>query len=164
MTPTLDAHQKLLGPMLVERRVVPLLGAGANRCGRPPESAWTDGYLPDGRELSRYLAQRSEYPGEDVGDLLRVSQYIAVTLGPGALYEWLHEVFDRPADPNPLHHYLAALPAARRRRGIPPGHVIVTTTDADALERAFTAADEPFDVVTYIADGEDAGRFLHRRG
>jgi hypothetical protein len=164
MTPTFDAHQKLLGRMLVERRVVTLLGAGANRCGRPQDSTWTDGYLPDGRELARHLADCSGYPGEDDGDLLRVSQYIAVKMGAGALYEWLHEVFAQPAEPNPLHRYLAALPAERRRRGLPPGHVTVTTNYDDALERAFADADEPFDVVTYIADGDDAGRFLHRRG
>src|SRR4051812_40406733 len=150
--------------MLVEGQVVPLLGAGANRCGRPEGSAWTDGYLPDGRELAEYLVDKSGYPPDEPVDLLRVSQYVAVTLGPGALYDRLHEVFANPPAPNPLHRLLASLPAERRRRQLAPGHVIVTTNYDDALERAFEDAKEPYDVVTYIADGDDAGRFLHRRG
>jgi hypothetical protein len=37
----------------------------------------------------------------------------------------------------------------------------VTTNYDDLLERAFADAGEPFDAVTYIADGDDAGRFMH---
>jgi len=38
----------------------------------------------------------------------------------------------------------------------------VTTNYDDVLERAFADAGEQYDVVTYIADGEDSGKFLHR--
>jgi hypothetical protein len=161
MPATLDAHYKLLLPMLVERHVIPLLGSGANRCGRPAGSDWADGHLPDARELAHYLAEHSEYPDDEPIDLLRVSQYIAVTLGAGALYDRLHEVFAGKSVPNPLHRFLAALPAERRRRQLVPGHVIVTTNYDDALEVAFEEAGEAYDVVTYIADGDDAGRFQH---
>jgi hypothetical protein len=37
----------------------------------------------------------------------------------------------------------------------------VTTNYDDALERAFGEAGEPFDLVTYIAEGEDRGKFVH---
>jgi len=158
-----DSHYKLMAPMLLQRQIIPLLGAGANRCGRRPGAAWRKGCdLPDGRELAGHLAASGEYPADEVLDLVRVSQYIAVKLGMGALYDRLHEVFDHPFEPTPLHRLLAALPAARRAHGLDPGHLVVTTNYDDALERAFTAAGEPFDVVSYIADGDDAGRFAHR--
>jgi hypothetical protein len=38
----------------------------------------------------------------------------------------------------------------------------VTTNYDDSLERAFEEAGEAYDLVAYIADGEDRGRFLHR--
>ena len=159
----LDEHYKQLAPMLVQRQVIPLLGAGANRCGRARDTAWREGVdLPDGRELADYLATKGNYPENELVDLVRVSQFIAVKLGTGALYDRLHEVFDHPFPPTPLHRFLAALPAARRAAGLPPGHVVVTTNYDDALERAYADAREPFDVVSYIADGEDAGRFAHR--
>jgi SIR2-like domain len=158
-----DAHYKLLVPMLLQRQVIPLLGAGANRCGRPDSSPWREGHdLPDGHELAHHLAEQGKFPSDEAVDLVRVSQFIAVKLGSGALYDRLHEVFDHPFTPTPLHRFLAGLPAARRRRDLVPGHVVVTTNYDDSLERAFADAGEPYDVVSYIADGADAGRFMHR--
>jgi hypothetical protein len=43
----------------------------------------------------------------------------------------------------------------------PPFQLIVTTNYDDVLERAFAAASEPFDHLTYVAAGPDSGRFLH---
>src|SRR5262249_1763497 len=37
-----------------------------------------------------------------------------------------------------------------------------TTNYDDALEQAFQEAEEPFDLVTYVARGEHRGKFLHR--
>ena len=149
--------------MFLQRQVIPLLGAGANRCGRAADAEWRLGAeLPDGRELADYLAKRGEFPYDESPDLVRVSQYIAVTLGAGALYDRLHEVFDHEFTPTPLHRFLASLPAARRKRGLEPGHVVVSTNYDDAMERAFADAGEPYDVLSYIADGDDAGRFMHR--
>ena len=82
--------------------------------------------------------------------------------GSGPLYDQLHEVFDADYAIGPLHRFLAALPgrleAAGRRRTCP---LIVTTNYDDALERAFGEAGEPFDVVSYMADGEHRGKFVH---
>lgn len=39
--------------------------------------------------------------------------------------------------------------------------LIVTTNYDDSLERAFQAADEPFHLVSYVAEGEQCGKFLH---
>jgi hypothetical protein len=38
----------------------------------------------------------------------------------------------------------------------------VTTNYDDALEHAFEAVEEPYDVIWYIADGKAKGRFWHR--
>ena len=148
---------------LVEGRVVPLLGAGVNRCGRPEGAEWDPGrYAPDGAELARYLARYSAYPGPNAGDLVRVSQYFAVMLGAGPLYDELRDVFNVDYPPTPLHRFLAELPGELRQRGLPVKHrLIITTNYDDALERAFNDAGEPFDLVAYIAVGEHAGSFLH---
>ena len=101
MPPQLEAHYQMVLRALVEGRVIPLLGAGVNRCGRPDGTAWDHGrYAPDGAELSRYLAQYAAYPGPNTADLVRVSQYVAVMLGAGPLYDELHDVFNArlPAD------------------------------------------------------------------
>jgi hypothetical protein len=49
-----------------------------------------------------------------------------------------------------------------RDYGDPRYHLIITTNYDDTLERTFDDAREPVDVVTYIAEGVDRGRFLHR--
>jgi hypothetical protein len=148
---------------LLDGRVVPVLGAGVNRCGRPPGARWDRGrYLPDGAELARHLATYSAYPDPDPADLVRVSQYFAVMLGAGPLYDELRELFDADYPPTPIHRFLAALPGTLRRRGLPtPNPLIVTTNYDDALERSFRDAGEEYDLVAYIAVGEHAGSFLH---
>src|SRR4051812_46519947 len=157
----LEAHLDVVFERLVNREAIPLLGAGANHCRRTrPRPA--DVVLPDGRKLAMHLAKNTGYPADAPIDLVRVSQYIAVTLGTGALYDRLHEVFDRAYGPNRLHELLAALPARRRALGDRRGGVVITTNYDDMLETAFADANESFDVLTYIADGDDAGKFMHR--
>jgi hypothetical protein len=158
----LEDHYEQLLPRLIEGRVIPLLGAGANRCGRP-NGKWREGVdIPDGHELAVHLESGCAYPDRENLDLQRVSQFIAVTLGPGALYDTLRQVFKHEYPPTPLHRLLAALPKERRKRGMPGASVLVTTNYDDSLERAFAAANEPYDVMTYMADGPDAGRYMHR--
>jgi hypothetical protein len=82
--------------------------------------------------------------------------------GSGPLYEELHSLFDADYDPTSLHRFFASLPASLREKGYPPRYpLIVTTNYDDALERAFRAADEPFDLVSYVAEGEQRGKFIH---
>jgi hypothetical protein len=81
--------------------------------------------------------------------------------GSGPLYEELHQLFDADFPPGPLHALLADLPAILRERGTPRYQLIVTTNYDDALERAFRAAGEEFDVVSYAAEGDERGKFLH---
>jgi hypothetical protein len=87
-----------------------------------------------------------------------------VTLGKFPLYRLLHSVFDADYEPTPVHRLLASLPSLiRSRPSSKPGFfpLIITTNYDDALERAFEHAGEEYDLVTYIADGPEKGRFLH---
>jgi hypothetical protein len=91
-----DDHYWLVASRILASRVVPLLGAGANLCGRPDGVPWALGqFLPSGRELAESLAGHSRYPVGDDLDLLRVSQYVDAVLGEHALYEYLRiRIFD----------------------------------------------------------------------
>jgi hypothetical protein len=166
VTEALDAHYRQVAKAVLDGRVVPLLGAGVNLCGRPVNGPWQSGgrFLPSGAELAEHLAASFDYP-ESGRDLVRVSQYVSVVLGDAPLYDELHDVFAAEYEPTPLHRFLASLPAATHRQDSPPRdayQLIVTTNWDDALERAFEEAHEDYDLVSYIADGEHRGKFLHR--
>jgi hypothetical protein len=163
MPDSLDAHYKMVVKAITDGRVVPFFGAGVNLCGRPAETAWQLGqYLPSGGELAEHLAKEYGYPPSEVQDLVRVSQYVAVVVGSGPLYEELHSLLDADYRPTPLHQFFATLPAVLRQKGYPhPGQLIVTTNYDDLMERAFQDAGQPFDLVSYMAEGEERGKFLH---
>jgi hypothetical protein len=157
-----ETHYRIVAKAIAEGRVVPLLGAGVNMLGRPSGAAWEQGqYLPSGVELAAYLAGLFDFPPDELPDLLRVSQYITVMTGSGPLYEKLHQLLDADYQPTKVHTLLAAVPAFLRRQGLIRYQLIVTTNYDDALERAFKAAGEEFDLVSYIAEGQHRGNFLH---
>jgi hypothetical protein len=159
-----SAHYRMVAKAIVEGRVVPLLGAGVNLCGRPKEASWQPGvYAPSGRELATHLADDYGYPPDEARDLVRISEYVAVSAGSGELYLELRKLFDADYPPTALHQLLAELPGILRGRGSPtPYQLIVTTNYDDILERAFQAAGEPFDLIWYMAQGEEQGKFWHR--
>lgn len=163
MADPLEAHYRTVIKAITDGRVVPFLGAGANLCGRPPGLSWQRGqYLPHGGELSAYLAHNFGYPPDEVQDLVRVSQYVTVMTGSGPLYDELHRLFEGEYPPTALHRFLAALPALLREKGYPPRYqLIVTTNYDDLMERTFREAGEAFDLVTYVAEGPDRGKFTH---
>ena len=156
------SHYDTILRATADGRVVPLLGAGVNLCGRPKDVAWQHGrYLPSGAELAAYLAALFDYPEGELLDLLRVCQYVEVTLGSGPLYDKLHELFDADYPPSLLHELLASLPRRLGLAGRRRYQLIMTTNYDDALERAFRAAGEAFDLVWYVAEAENRGKFLH---
>jgi len=161
-----ESHYGTVIKGIVDGRVVPLLGAGVNLCGRPDGIQWhrdQADYLPSGAELSSHLARSFEYPGEDRGDLARVSQYVQTIAGLGPLYEELRTLLNADYPPTPLHEFLASLPTRLLAKGYRSKYpLIVTTNYDDVMERALDAAGEPHDVVSYIAEGESRGKFLHR--
>jgi hypothetical protein len=162
MTDSLDAHYPLVLKAITEGRLIPFFGAGANLCGRPTDAKWQQGtYLPSGGELSEHLAKNFAYLESD-RDLARVSQYVELMAGSAPLYEELRELLDADYPPTCLHQFFATLPAILRAKHIASPHqLIVTTNYDDLMERAFQAANESFDVVSYIAESEQRGKFLH---
>ena len=159
-------HYRFVADAMLRGKVVPLLGAGVNTSGRPRDWRWSPArgeFPPDGRELAEYLATSFYYAEPDHSDLARVSQYVALKAGAGPLYERLHEVFDVDCRPSPLHQLLASVPALIRAGTQNPRYpVFMTTNYDDILERALVAAGEEFDVVTYIAESDQRGKFSHR--
>jgi hypothetical protein len=152
---------RLIAKRLLKGKVVPVLGAGVNLCERPPDAVFEQGrYLPSGRELASVLAR--DYPLIKTRDLAQVAQYIAALAGQGPLYEELHDVFDADYPPTRLHQFLARISRHTRAAGR-GGMLFVTTNYDDSLERAFAEEGEPYELVTYIAEGKDRGRFRHFR-
>ncbi|HIK16411.1 MAG TPA: SIR2 family protein [Leptolyngbyaceae cyanobacterium M33_DOE_097] len=49
----------------------------------------------------------------------------------------------------------------RRNKGL-PFQLVVTTNYDDMLEQAFLTIQQPFDVIFYVADGDDQGKFMHQ--
>jgi hypothetical protein len=160
-----EAHYEIIAERILAGAVVPFLGAGVNLCGRRDSEPFKLGRnLPSGSELADYLASKWPFSYTDRTDLLRVSQYVDVMLGMGPLYKELHAVFDADYPPTPVHRLLASLPSLIRARpsaesGFFP--LVVTTNYDVALEKAFKDAGEEYDLVTYIADGPDSGKFSH---
>jgi len=158
---------------LLKGMVVPLLGAGVNAVGRPPDFAWTSddrSFLPLGGELAAFLAEEFDTPETlaKTRDLVLVSQYIdAIDRSEGELYETLHRIFNADYPPGPVHTFLAGLArvlrGCKKREDEELMQVILTTNYDDALERAFEAVDEPYDLITYVASSpkQYRGRFMH---
>lgn len=165
MPDELEHVYDLIARRLLRGKVVPVLGAGVNLSERPPHVSWERGglYLPSGQELAAELAR---YLGhETVGscnDLARVSQYVAALEGEGPLYDELHDVFDANYPPTYFHRFLARLSRrTREAKEVRECMLIVTTNYDDSLERAFAEEGEPYELVTYIAEGKDRGLFRH---
>ena len=104
-------------------------------------------------------------------NLRYLSQYYILKNDLDSLYGNLYEILEklrRNHQPSSLHHFLAELPSLMRAKGKPqrspglPFQLIVTTNYDDMLEQAFLAARQPFDVVFYIADGPEKGKFKHK--
>jgi SIR2-like domain len=152
----------LITRRMLKSKVVPVLGAGVNLSERPPHVPWERGrYLPSGQELADELAQHIGNVSSDSRDLARVSQYVAALEGEGPLYEELHDVFNANYPPTRLHRFLARLSRRIREAGESKCMLIVTTNYDDCLERAFIEESEPYELVTYIAQGKDRGLFRH---
>ena len=137
-----EDHFEQVARALFEGRLVPVLGA-------------------DVADLAARLAKRFDY-GENGSSLPRVAQYVAVMRGSGPLYDELHALLEPAGRPTAIHRFFAALPPLLRDRGLP--HQLLVTTSYDmALEAALLDAGEEFDVVSYVAAGENRGRFCHIR-
>lgn len=146
---------------IAEGSVVTVVGCGANSVDR--DGPWQHGTasLPDTMELARHLSERFRV-GCETDDLARISEHVALTEGKVDLYRILRELLIKPAcEPTSVHRFLARVPQRLRDLGRERYELVVTTNYDTALERAFDAAHEPYDLVVFVATGHDKGRFVH---
>jgi SIR2-like protein/TIR domain-containing protein len=146
---------------IVDRSVVTVLGSAANAVAR--NSPWQSGSgsLPDSAELARHLAREFQI-GSDTDDLARVSEHVSVIEGKVDLYRTLREVLIKSeCAPGSTHSMLARMPRRLRELGRERYQLLITTNYDSALERAFDAVHEPYDLVVFVATGEHNGRFVH---
>jgi hypothetical protein len=154
-----DPPYEEISDLLRRGEVVPFLGAGVNLGARPEGTDWNEkssNFLPSGSELSRLLARVSNYPSEsdhEIRDLAKVSSYYVETSARRRLRERLRGVFDRDCEPCSIHKYLA---------GIRSPLLIVTTNYDDLTERAFAAANHPYDLVVHPSDRKDIKASIFR--
>ena len=166
---TLDEIKELCADVvhkITSDSLVFFLGWDINLYGRSPELNWQPdrcNFLPSISEFSAYLSKEFDYPlFDEQQDFSRVSQFI---VDKGDIYElWfaLNSLIDRHYPPTPLHHFFAKLPDILASHAYSPSYpLIITTNYDDALERAFRECDQPFDLVSYVARGEERGQFVH---
>jgi len=149
--------------------VVPFLGAGANLCGQNPEVSFRQsGRAPLGWEVADILL--SKLPPEKAamlsasarGDLIKASQFFVMSSDEARLFGELHRLFRTPFPITPVHDVLASVQDLQRAKKMPESPLLVVTTNYDTvMETAFTRLKMSCDVVAYIMNGEDAGRFHH---
>jgi hypothetical protein len=156
-TETSDGESRRVARYLERGTLMFFLGSGVNSAGQPPGATRDPGAPPDADELARRLARDFDLEN---ADLAAVAQEVRMTWGARDLDRSLRKALSQ-ATPGPLHRWFAALPGMLRRHGHEEGQLLITLNYDDALERAFNDVHEPYDLAVFIADGPDAGRFLH---
>lgn len=139
---------------LQQGRVIPFLGSGASLSRRELDTKWDKGRtqcLPTAQELTRYLAQKTEFPPDESLDLTKVAQYFDVVAGREPLERELHGIFDCDYPLTSLHNFLADISTPL---------LIVTTNYDDLVERAFIAKSRAYDVVIHTTDPTIGDRLL----
>jgi SIR2-like domain/TIR domain len=153
--------ERILG-YIIERSVVAVIGSGANAADRDRDTPWQPGKaLPDTAELARHLGRRFRI-GQETEDLARASEHVSLTEGRVDLCRTLRELLIKPDfAPTSVHSSIAGLPGRLRELGRECYQLVITTNYDTALERAFDAVHEPYDLVVFVTSGEHHGRFLH---
>ena len=148
-------YEEVLGYMVEEGSVVPLLGSRVNTDSSGERS------LPDAEQLATDPAQRFDFDGAP-HDLAAVAQYVFVTRGSPFLYKTLKQILTVDTDASPVHRFLARFPKTLEELGLPKRYQMIVTTNYDnALECAFDNENEPYDLAVYMASGADRGKFVH---
>lgn len=146
---------------LAESRMAIVLGTGTHAVDRDRPWRHGAGSLPDAAELAHHLAGRFRVEAES-DDLARVAEHVSMIEGRVDLSRTLRELLVKTdAEPGSLHRMLAHLPGRLRAAGREGYQLVVTAGYDTALERAFDAAHEPYDLVVFAAAGEHRGRFVH---
>jgi SIR2-like domain/TIR domain len=157
-----SAHfRQILRHMVDEGNLVPVLGLRMGEARRGAQSLIEAAGLLDAEELAAALAQRFNLQPREF-DLAQVAQYVYVTRGRPDLFKTLKQVLTTDCQPGAVHHLLAHFPHVLRSLGLEDRHQLIVTTNFDtALEQAFDAEDEEYDLAVYMASGADAGHFVH---
>ena len=96
-----------------------------------------EGGLPGGWQLAKELAERCDYPGDDLS-LDRVAQYYVNTIDKASLLQYVcQRIREARREPMETHELIAALPFK----------IIVSTNYDCLIERALEAAGRPFNVI-----------------
>lgn len=152
-------YDQLLRYLVDEGTVVVLLGSRVNAAGRGTQWEEGCGSLPDSGELAANLAKRFNH---QCMDLAEVAEYVAVTSGTSDLFRALKQLLAEEAEPNAVHRFLARFPGRLEALGLPRRCQMIVTANYDrALEQAFDEENEPYDLVVYMASGDDRGKFLY---
>lgn len=147
-------YDSVLSFMTGKESFVPVLGSGVR------------GSLPDARELAGHLAEKFEL-GSVPLDLAEVAQRVMVARGPDDLNDEISLVLKPMLEPDDTHRFLASLPQRLEQLGLRKRYQMILTTNYDsALEKAFEAAGEQYDLVVFLANGmgeaeTGRGKFLH---
>jgi hypothetical protein len=129
---------------MLDGAVVPLLGSGV-RDAAP--------------SLDRLAAPLAEQFATHSSGLAEVAQRVAVTLGERRLYAAIKGLVAAQSEPTDVHTFLAGFPRLARTLGLAPRYQLIVSANYDSgLERAFEAANEPFDYALYVAR---SGWFVH---
>jgi hypothetical protein len=156
-------HYRIIAREIASGRVVPFLGPSTKMYGRLERLILeSSGWLPSGVEPSNYLLKMLPHESTNDNDLSGIVQYIPLTVGTYPLYAELRRLIADDHAMNGLHRFLANPPISYHQYYREGFSIIVTTGRDDLLEQAFLDADKPFDVVSYVVQGEHQGKFIHR--
>ena len=114
----------------------------------------------------RATSRRRFRVGSENDDLARVSQHVSLTEGRVDLYRTLRELLIKAdSEPSSVHRFAARLPGRLRDLERERYQLVITTNYDTALERAFDAVHEPYDLAVFVATGEHrAGSSMSRGG
>ncbi|MGK7913261.1 MAG: SIR2 family protein [Synechococcus sp.] len=147
------------------------MGVPCQFCHYPPENR------PEGCPLLEGIERDPECPRYKEQQLsvakinLRyLSQYYKQNQSLRDFYQIIDEQFERNglSSPNQIHQFFAKLPRVMLSKHYPKRHeglpfqLIVTTCFDTLLEEAFDEEDQPYDVIYYMADGSERGKFKHK--
>ena len=178
LSPEMIEHYDAVFEALRDGQLVPFVGLDANAFGRtsnPDKWEHANG-LPDSIELARYLSHKVEYPLNDLPDLARIAQYSFATKQLGKVYDEITKIFTNDINqPTVLHITIAELAAIisdEAKKGKDSTYLrttdaalrrfIVVSTGYDSLfETAFKQIVKNFHVISYVARGDEKGKFQH---
>jgi hypothetical protein len=146
-----DHYDEVVESMTGDGPVVIMLGSGVNTGG---------GQLPDSDRLAADIAKKFAYEVSSGRlELAQVAQYVDVTKGRKDLFRMLKQELAIDSEPSAVHRFLATFPARLEQLGMTRRHHVIVTTNYDtALERAFDAAKQPYDLAVYTTSN---GKFTH---